>query len=828
MCTPRRSIRKAMFAMLGLALFASAGSVFAQDDAQGAQNDPPDRVARLSYLRGDVSFQPSGDEDWVQADLNRPLATGDKLFTDQGGRAELEVGAATLRLDAQSSFDILNLNDTAAQTELTQGVMNLHVRRVFEGQSYEVDTPTLAFVITQPGDYRVDIAPDGTSTMVTVFSGAGDVYGENNASYSVRAGSSVRFHDSALHDYEVLDLPRADDFDGWVQSRNDRYEHAPSRQYVSEDVIGYADLDDYGGWNDVPEYGHVWYPTNVAVGWAPYRDGHWSWVDPWGWTWVDSAAWGFAPFHYGRWVNAGDRWGWCPGQIGVRPIYAPALVGFVGGAGWGIGVSTGPVGWFPLGPRDVFVPWYHTSRNYFTNVNVRNTTIINNTNITNVYNNYSRGGPINNANYAYRTNANAVTAVSREAFVGSRAVNAARVQVNENQLRNANVVSRVGIAPERASFVAANAARARAVPTAQTLDRRVIARTPPPPRAAPVTARIDAIKRNNGQPLGTQQMRQIAPAATAGATAVAGRGQPQRVTVVGQGGPKPQPLPLRGTVNAAGAQTGAQTGVPLRGTPGANPRAPITTSPATNNANANVNGRTQTTTNHNATGQGGQTPNGNGVPSSRFAPHPGQTGQTGQTGGQPRTNTSQSAVTTRTGTPSNNAATVHDRTTNGRVTGNGSQNPASTNTINNNNAAHRTTTVHAPQTGVQNGNPPRVERKTVTDPSLHNPNNATTNSNGSQPHYTPRTESRGVQQQQMQQQHTPPPTRNVSPPPQPQVQHAPVPQEHRAPPPRDTSKKDKDNKDDGGHHGVDPKVKQATPRSRGVAFLCIRPPRRLE
>ncbi|HEV7490752.1 MAG TPA: DUF6600 domain-containing protein [Rhodanobacteraceae bacterium] len=803
MCTPRRSIRKATFAMLGLALFASAGSVFAQDDAQGAQNDPPDRVARLSYLRGDVSFQPSGNDDWVQADLNRPLATGDKLFTDQGGRAEMEVGAATLRLDAQSSFDILNLNDNVAQTELTQGVMNLHVRRVFEGQSYEVDTPTLAFAITQPGDYRVDIAPDGTSTMVTVFKGGGDVYGENNASYSVRAGQSYRFHDSALHDYEVLDLPRGDDFDGWVQSRNDRYEHAASRQYVSEDVIGYADLDDYGGWNDVPEYGHVWYPTNVEAGWAPYRDGHWSWVDPWGWTWIDQAAWGFAPFHYGRWVYASDRWGWCPGQIAARPIYAPALVGFVGGAGWGIGISTGPVGWFPLGPRDVFVPWYHASHNYFTNVNVRNTTIINNTNITNVYNNYSRGGPINNANYAYRTNAAAVTAVSREAFVGSRAVNAARVQVNENQLRNANVVSRVGIAPERASFVAANAAKARAVPTAQTLDRRVIARTPPPPRAAPVTARIDAIKRNNGQPLATQQLRQIAPATTAaaGAAAVAGRGQPQRVTVVGQGGAKPQPLPLRGTVNANGvnangAQTG-QTGVMQRGTP---PKT-ITTSPA-NNANGTVNGRTQTTTTRNPTVQQGQKPTNNGVPSSQFAPHP----------GQPRTTTNNEGVVTRNpNTP--NSATVHDKTVNGRTVNgsqtNGSQTRSTTTTNNNavsNNTGHGNATVHAPtQTHT-----PQAERKVINDSSTHNPNGNpnTNNPNGSQSHYTPRTESRGVQQQQQQhvQQQTPrtytpaQPQTHVAPP-QPQVQHAPVQQEHRAPPARDTSKKDKDNKDkdDGGH-----------------------------
>ncbi|HVZ20444.1 MAG TPA: DUF6600 domain-containing protein, partial [Vicinamibacterales bacterium] len=461
MSAPRRSIQKAVPALLGLALLFVAGSSFADED-------PPDRVARLSYLRGDVSFQPSGDDDWVEANLNRPLGTGDKLYTDRESRVEMEVGAATLRLDSQSSFDILNLDDNVAQTELTGGTLSLTVRRVFEGQSYEVDTPTLAFVVTQPGAYRVDIAPDGSSTMVTVFDGAGDVYGENNASYSVRSGQSYRFHDSVLNDYEVLDIPRGDDFDNWVESRNNRYAKSVSSNYVSDGVIGYADLDDYGGWNDEPDYGNVWYPTTVETGWAPYRYGHWSWIDPWGWTWVDNAAWGFAPFHYGRWVYVRNRWGWCPGPRHVRAVYAPAMVAFVGGAGWGVSVSTGgPVGWFPLGPRDVYVPWYRTSRNYFTNVNVRNTTIINNTYITNVYNDYSRGRPINNANYAYRRNTAAVTAVSREAFIGARPVNAARVQVNASQLRNANVVSRVGIAPERASFVGARPV-ARAKPAAQT------------------------------------------------------------------------------------------------------------------------------------------------------------------------------------------------------------------------------------------------------------------------------------------------------------------------------------------------------------------------
>ena len=156
---------------------------------------------------------------------------------------------------------------------------------------------------------------------------------------------------------------------------------------------------------------------------------NWSWIDPWGWTWVDNESWGFAPSHYGRWAYVGSRWGWVPGPRHVRPIYAPALVAFVGGGGFNVGISVGgPVGWFPLGPRDVYVPWYRGSRNYFNNINVHNTTIINNTYITNVYNDYSRGAVIRNANYAYGGNVGAFTAVSRDDFVNARAVDRAQLR----------------------------------------------------------------------------------------------------------------------------------------------------------------------------------------------------------------------------------------------------------------------------------------------------------------------------------------------------------------------------------------------------------------
>ncbi|MEO7936563.1 MAG: DUF6600 domain-containing protein [Dokdonella sp.] len=515
-------------------LFAAAGQALA---------DPPSRVARLSYTRGDVSMQPAGIQEWSEARLNRPLITGDSLYTDRASRAEMEVGAATLRLDERSSFRLLNLDDSAAQVELTAGTLNLTVRQVYEGQTYEVDTPTLALVIDQPGEYRIDIAPKGESTMVSVIDGDGEVYGRDNASFQIRQGESYRFYDSQLKDYEVLDLPRQDDFDQWCSDRADRYARSPSRRYVSEDTIGYADLDEYGSWSSAASYGSIWYPTRVDAGWTPYRNGHWSWIDPWGWTWVDDQPWGFAPSHYGRWAYVGSRWGWVPGPRNVRSIYAPALVAFVGGGGFSVSISSGgPVGWFPLGPSDVYVPWYQGSRNYFNNINSRNTTIINNTYISNVYNDYSRGQTINNFDYAYRNDQRAYTAVSRDTFINARSVERSRVQVNQSLLAQGRVVSRIEVAPTARSFVGGGAARGDGGRNVQraTFDRQVIARTAPPARRLDAQERIRAISRNDNQPLAVAEMRELS-ASRPNANAR----QARRVEVVGGNRPASTATPIR-------------------------------------------------------------------------------------------------------------------------------------------------------------------------------------------------------------------------------------------------------------------------------------------
>ncbi len=163
-----------------------------------------------------------------------------------------------------------------------------------------------------------------------------------------------------------------DGFEAWSANRDRYYERSRSGGYVSRQMVGAADLDEYGVWQTYPDYGAVWFPTAVAADWAPYRDGYWTTVGGWGATWVDAAPWGYAPFHYGRWAWIGGRWGWCPGSFVARPVWAPALVAWHGGPGWAVSASLGaPVyGWVPLGWREPYLPpWRGCSTRCWTQYN---------------------------------------------------------------------------------------------------------------------------------------------------------------------------------------------------------------------------------------------------------------------------------------------------------------------------------------------------------------------------------------------------------------------------------------------------------------------------
>jgi hypothetical protein len=437
------------------------------------QADPPARVGRLNYLTGSVSYRPDSVEDWAAATPNYPLTTGDHLWADQGSGAEMHIGSTAVRLASQTALAILNLDDRTAQFSLSQGFLNVSIGHLEEDETFEVDTPNGAISLLRPGDYRIDVTPDGNSTLVTVRAGEAEVTGGGQA-FPVRSGQQGRFSGTDQISSDLEGAPQPDEWDQWCMDRDRREDLAAqaSARYVPPEMAGAGDLGQYGVWRDDPMYGPVWVPTGMPGGWAPYRYGHWAYVLPWGWTWIDDAPWGFAPFHYGRWAMVGGGWVWVPGAMVARPVYAPALVAFVGGRDFGAAIGAGGVGvaaWIPLGPREVYRPYYHVSDVYVRNVNLMQVTNVNVANVT----------------YLNRTY---VTAVRQDAFVGARPVAMAVVRVPPSAVAHLQAVTVVDARPVRESYMGRpmQPGVRVAAPPARVVERTVIVRNAPPPMARPI------------------------------------------------------------------------------------------------------------------------------------------------------------------------------------------------------------------------------------------------------------------------------------------------------------------------------------------------------
>jgi hypothetical protein len=472
-----------------VALLAVSGIAMAQDV------DPPSRVARIAYITGPVSFEPASIDGWTGASLNYPMTTGDNLYTDDGARAVLRIGQNSIRLNSDTNFQFVNLSDNVVQTSVNAGSLSLNLRHLFDGESWEVDTPNGAVTLLRSGEYRIDTDASSNATMVTVRAGDIEVTA-NDESFPVHSGQTAYF-DGSGNPPEVQEANQPDDFDSFVYSR-DRLEDVPPPQYVSPNMIGYEDLYANGDWRNTPDYGMVWTPR-VAAGWTPYHNGYWAWVDPWGWTWVDDEPWGFAPFHYGRWAYVDNSWAWCPGEVSPRVYYAPALVAFVGGGGFGVSVGGGGlVGWFPLGPREVYYPSYHVSQDYVRQVNVTNTRIIN-INITNVN--------VTNINYVNR---NAIVAMPQSSFSSAQTVQRAGVRIDANQMRQAQVIGAAPkVAPQRESVLVNNSGRSAAAPPAAIANRPAVAKLAPPPQAVPFAARQQMLQEHPGTPVAPAQLQTL-------------------------------------------------------------------------------------------------------------------------------------------------------------------------------------------------------------------------------------------------------------------------------------------------------------------------------
>jgi hypothetical protein len=455
-------------------------------------DDPPSIVAWLGQTQGAVSFAPSGTDTWAYASPNRPLTTGDQLWVDRGGRAELHVGSTALRMGPQSNVAITSLSDNNMQWRLSQGSVQVRIRTLYPDQRVEIDTPNLAFVPSSPGSYRIDVDPGAGTTRVTNWSGGGTVYGNTGTSEVLPEPDRVTYSGTALDRLDESQDPSLDEWDRWAQARDDEESRSTTARYVSREMTGYAALDGNGTWTSDPAYGPVWIPAAVASDWAPYHDGHWAWIEPWGWTWVDDAPWGFAPFHYGRWawLPARSHWGWVPGPVAVaRPVYAPALVAFVAGGGggtrWGVALSNGAPGvaWLPLAPGEVYRPGYRVSPRYVTRIN--QTIVV-------------RNKTVNNNVYVNQQAPHAVAAVPSQAFVRGQHVRGTEGRVPADVLRHARFVQTAAITPAAQSRLG----EVRPAPAHVAVNQAV------------VQARSHAVNRLNGNwPAKAFQPEQLPPPA---------------------------------------------------------------------------------------------------------------------------------------------------------------------------------------------------------------------------------------------------------------------------------------------------------------------------
>ncbi|HEU5048363.1 MAG TPA: DUF6600 domain-containing protein [Rickettsiales bacterium] len=397
--------------------------------------DPPARVGRIGYLQGEVAFHNAEQSQWTSAMFNYPVTTGDAFWTDQGARTEIQVGASEIRMDQATELDITRLDDEAMQLNVPQGTINIHLHTP-PATPVQVITPQGEIDLLQPGSYHIEASHPGAmpSASVTVLEGSAQIQGPSSP-LSISAGEHATLSGSPASVTLDEAIPTA--FDNWALTREHREVELGTAHYVSAETTGINDLNNYGQWASTPSYGAVWYPSAVPAGWAPYRYGHWAYVAPWGWTWIDDAPWGFAPFHYGRWAHIHGRWGWCPGEREAHPVYAPALVTFVG--------DRSSVGWVPLAPHEAFRPYYHTSMNYIRNVNANNVdkTTINRITVNNV---------TNNVNINQYANSKVITMVPHSAFAKGAPVHHTSLPIQPSQITKANITTDVDrITPSRES-----------------------------------------------------------------------------------------------------------------------------------------------------------------------------------------------------------------------------------------------------------------------------------------------------------------------------------------------------------------------------------------
>lgn len=363
----RRKLRDALIPFTLISLFTLLISLALSAPALA---DPPGRIGRVAWLSapGGLTLDNGTRGESFQPAINQPLTSGDVLRTDANTRAEIQIGSTTLRLDEGTSLELTRIDDERVNLFLRGGRSIVKLTSPETAREFELGTPDGRFTARETGIFRVEANGNGSSA--TTYDGALR-FTAADTDFDIRAGERAEIWFAGQTRYR-MSPPVSDDFMHWSAARDRRPMTNVSSRYVSPEMTGADDLDAWGDWTESPEYGPLWTPRSVAADWAPYRSGHWAWVAPWGWSWVGHEPWGFAPFHYGRWIQHRGRWAWVPGAYLARPVYAPAMVAWTPAPGVTLTFSSGrppTAGWFPLAPREVYVPFYRSSPDYVRRVN---------------------------------------------------------------------------------------------------------------------------------------------------------------------------------------------------------------------------------------------------------------------------------------------------------------------------------------------------------------------------------------------------------------------------------------------------------------------------
>ncbi len=392
---------------------------------------PPGRVGQVSLVSGNVDLRVANGSVWADAELNQPIFTGEALRTDPRARGEIRIGANTIDLSNGSEIEIASLRDGVTQILLSRGRLGFRVRQAGENETVEIDVPQGDIWLLAPGTYDIDAGEGDRPLRVAVFDGKAHFAG-TGGDKRIEGGQAAVLADSA--DAASIGPATADDFVAWCRDRDFDETRLAAPYYLSRYMTGYDELDSAGIWRSDAQYGPVWFPTQPED-WAPYRFGHWSWIAPWGWTWLDDQPWGFAPSHYGRWALIDDHWAWVPGNYVERPLYAPAVVAFLGTPGVGLSSEEGAtVAWFPLAPGEAYWPSYTRDLDYVRNLNFGSVKDVAAIGVR------ADGEPPLEAFDEDFANRLFATVVPRLVFTNGRSVAPARVSLPEKRLQDAPVL----------------------------------------------------------------------------------------------------------------------------------------------------------------------------------------------------------------------------------------------------------------------------------------------------------------------------------------------------------------------------------------------------